>query len=421
MEARRCLRCYDAPCSRACPAHVDVPGFISRLVEDDLAGSYQVLVTANPLPAICGLVCPTQELCEGACVLSRLGQRPIQVGALQYHVAANARQDAQASDVASGHRVAVIGAGPSGLSCAVELRRLGHGVSVFDRAGAPGGLVDQVIPHWRLPHADVERELGRIRHIGIDFHFGGEIGPARAAELRQDYDAIYLATGLGKSASPTLPGADLPGAMPALGFLHAARRAMRGEGPAPATGECVVVMGGGNTALDAAAAAARLGASRVIVLYRRTLVEMPAWRSEYMQAASLGVEFRWLSTVSAIRAKDGKVGAVEVQPQRLVAAGADGRRGVEVDRSAPTYVLPCTTVFQAVGQLVDTDLAATLGLGTTAGGAIRIDRETGQTTHPGIFAGGDMINGGATVVEAVADGMRAARAVHAWLAGQGGR
>jgi NADPH-dependent glutamate synthase beta subunit-like oxidoreductase len=420
VEARRCLRCYDAPCTHACPAHIDVPGFISRLAEQNFAGSYEVMVASNPLPAVCGLACPTLDLCEGACVLTRLNQRPIQIGALQYFVAANYQEAERVREAGPAWRVAVIGAGPSGLSCAVELYRLGHKVAVFERALAPGGFLDQVIPHWRLPQADVDHELERVRSLGIEFHFGDEIDSARAAALSQSYDALYVAVGLSQNARPSLPGAELAGVMSALDFLRAAREAMGGDSAPPAVGDCVVVLGGGNVALDAAAAALRLGAGRAIVLYRRTLAEMPAWRSEYIEAASLGVEFRWLSTARAILETEGRASGIEVQPMRLAAPGGDGRRGVEPDLRARPYELPCSTVLLAVGQGLEADVARALGLGITADGTIVAAQGTGQTARPGVFAGGDAVNSGRTVIQAVADGVSAARAMHSWLT-EGGR
>lgn len=421
FEARRCLHCYEAPCSQACPTSIDVPGFIRRLEEENFEGSYQILVDSNPLPAICGLVCPTSDLCEGTCLLHRVGQRPIRIGALQYFVASGFQQPERVVDLPSPSRVAVIGGGPSGLACAVALRRLGHIVHLFDRASSLGGLMDQVTPAFRLPYEVVNNELARLSQLGIHFYLGEEIDGRSAGRLLQEYDALFLGIGLSSSITLSIPGAELPGAMLAWDFLRQARLCARGDASPPALGQCVVLLGGGNVALDAAMVAKRLGAERVIVLYRRTMNEMPAWRSEYLEASSLGVEFRWLSAIKAIKGHEGKVQAVEVQPMRLTSGQMDGRRGVEPDPRAASYGLPCDGVLLALGQALDEELAGALGLSTTEAGTILVNPETFQTDQSQIFAGGDAVNGGATVVEAIAQGMAAGRAIHDWLANQGGR
>lgn len=418
FEARRCLHCYEAPCSQACPTHIDVSRFIRRLGEENFEGSYQILVDSNPFPAICGLICPTSDLCEGACVLHRLGQSPIRIGALQYFVASNFQQPEMIEELRSPGQVAIIGGGPSGLSCAVALRRFGHIVHLFERASTLGGLIDQVIPSFRLPHQVVNQELGHLGQLGIDFHLGKEINGQGAGRLLQEYDALFLGIGLSRYITLSIPGVELPGVMSALDFLRQARLFTRGEVPRPALGQCVVVLGGGNVAFDAAMVVKRLGAGRVIVLYRRTMEEMPAWRSEYLEASSLGVEFRWLSTVKAIRGREGRVQAVEVQPMRLTSVQTDGRRGVEPDPRASSYELLCDGVFLALGQALDEALARALGLSTTAAGMIFVNPATFQTDQPQIFAGGDAVNGGATVVHAIAQGMVAGRAIHHWLANQ---
>jgi len=316
-------------------------------------------------------------------------------------------------------QVAIIGGGPSGLSCAVALRRFGHIVHLFERASTLGGLIDQVIPSFRLPHQVVNQELARLGQLGIDPHLGDEIDGQGAGRLLQEYDALFLGIGLSRYVTLSIPGVELPGVMSALDFLRQARLFARGEVSRPALGQCVVVLGGGNVALDAAMVAKRLGAGRVIVLYRRAMEEMPAWRSEYLEASSLGVEFRWLSAVKAIRGRVGRVQAVEVQPMRLTSVQTDGRRGVELDARAVSYELPCDGVLLALGQALDKELTGALGLSTTEAGTISANQETLQTDQPPIFAGGDAVNGGATVVQAIAQGMVAGRAIRSWLANQG--
>lgn len=420
VEARRCLFCFEAPCSQACPVRIDIPGFIKRMAEENLAGSCQLLVDANPLAAVCGLVCPTEDLCEGACVLSGLGQQPIRIGALQHFVAMHGDAPERAAEHPSGARVAVIGGGPSGIGCAVALRRLGHQVDLYERGQVLGGLASQVIPAPRLPQEVVDRDLSRLQRIGIAFRLKEDITPTLVNKLVDQYDACFLGIGLRSSTGLALSGLDRSGVVSALDFLEDARRYMRDEAAKPAVGENVVVIGGGNVAVDAAVMAKHLGAERVIVLYRRTLEEMPAWRHAYLEAASQGVEFRWLSTVAALRGEGEALGLLEVQPMRRTAPQADGRRGVEPDPEAPTYELRCDMLLLALGQALQRELADALGLPVAADAVIAVGPDTFQTAHPKVFAAGDAVSGGSTVVASLAQGMSAGRAIHGWLSGQKG-
>jgi glutamate synthase (NADPH/NADH) small chain len=412
FEANRCLFCYDAPCMEACPVHIDIPGFIKRLAEQNFAGSVELLFEANPLATVCGLVCPTEDLCEGACVLPAVGQRPIRIGALQYFVASQFQEPEREPPSDGQGRVAVIGGGPSGIGCAVTLRRLGYVVDVFEREERFGGLVNQVIPEYRLPQEVVDQDLERLLGMGIALH-SEELTSERIAGLADQYDAVFLGVGMGIEPEFVAPGTDLSGVMQALDFLREAREHTQGQAPAPEMGECVVVIGGGNVAMDAAVTAKRLGVERVIVSYRRSLEELPAWYSEYMEAVAIGVEFRWLTTVKAIQG-EGHVESVEMQPMRRMEMGADERRQVEPDPDAPTYETPCTTVILALGQALDFQLAESLDL-TIAGGTIATDPETFQTNRPEFFAAGEAITGGSTVVNSLAQGMAAGRAIHQWL------
>lgn len=415
-EAERCLGCHEAPCIAACPTRINVPQFIGRLRTGNLAGAYATLQAANALPAICGLVCPGEYLCEGACLATRLSGRPLQIGALQYYTCQAAQPEVPAANQKA-TRVAVVGAGPAGLACAVHLRRLGYGVDLYDRHLRPGGLLSYSIPSDRLPDALVDEELGRILEAGIELHLGTALDAAGLGRLIERYPALFLGLGLSASLPLEVPGSELAGVWSALDYLAAVRRAGRGEGAPPQLGERVVVVGGGNVAVDAAAVALAGGAREVTVLYRRTVQELPAWADEYAHAARLGVQFRWLTVVREIEGQDGRVRAVRTQRMRLVERDASGRRGVQ-PLPGTESTLPCDAVIVAVGQALEARGLAALGLEVTPQGTLWVDADSGQTSRPGVFAGGDAVRGGSYVVQAVADGKRAALAIDSYLAGE---
>lgn len=419
VEAQRCLGCHDAPCTQACPVHIDVPGFIRRIAQNNLAGSNQLLLERNPLAAVCGLICPTADLCEGACVLPQMGQQAVRIGALQYFVADQFPGQEVVAENGLGKRIAVIGSGPSGLSCAVVLRRYGHQVHLFDRSNGPGGLVAHVIPPYRLLPEALERELRRLEKYGIAFHFGVEVTPEMVCRFEKEYDAVYLGIGLSEVNTASFPGSNFRGVRPALEFLEEARLSASDKLPVPGSGETVVVVGGGNVALDAAIIAKKSGAERVIVLYRRSLEEMPAWRSEYIDAAEWGVEFRWLSTINRIVGEENHVKALEVQPMRRTEALPGKRHGVEPDLSAPPYLLPCQTVLLALGQRLDEAWANEAEVPISGQGTLSVNLLTHQTDHPKLFAGGEAMMGGTTAVTCIADGMAAGNSIHNWLVRQG--
>jgi len=414
-EAERCLGCYDAPCAGACPTRIPVPQFIGRIRTGNLAGAYAALVSANALPAICGLVCPTEYLCEGACVLTKLAGRPVQIGALQYFACAAAQVGEELATTKAG-RVAVIGGGPAGIGCALELRRQGYAVDLYDQHARLGGLISYAIPHHRLPDAAIEAELVRLEEAGIQMYLGARLDRTRLAEIFEKYDAVFLGVGLSAAQPLAIPGRGLSGVWPALDYLDAVRRAARGESK-PAglgLGSRVVVIGGGNVALDAASVAARAGAGEVIVLYRRTIAEMPAWRTEYQEAVALGVQFRWLSNVVEIIGQGDRVAGVRVQRMRLTEPDASGRRGV-APNIGDEEIIPCDAALIAIGQALEGEDLRELGIEVTAAGVVRVAAESWQTSRAGVFAGGDAVRGGSYVVQAIADGMQAARSIGRYL------
>jgi glutamate synthase (NADPH/NADH) small chain len=412
VEAQRCLSCYQAPCTQACPAGVDIPTFIRRFREGNLAGASQTIYDSCPLGSTCGTACPTHSLCEGACTLHGLAQSPIRIGALQAYITQACTPPETPAVQVSGKRVAVIGAGPAGIGCAVQLHRLGVTVEVFERESTPGGWVTRVIPSHRLPQSAVEVDLRRLS--GIPFHYGVAIDPEQFAKILSAYDAVFLGLGMSGENALDLPGLEVDRVSAALPVLESAR-ALAPDDDRRFAGKTVVVVGGGNVALDAAVVARRRGAAQVIVLYRRGKAEMPGWESEYLEACALGVEFRWLSVVDEVISQDRQLRGVRVGRTRYVSAQAGGRTWVEADPSQPAYPQPCDLLITALGQQFNAKLAESLGL-ATARGLLQTTTGTCQTSNPKVFAAGEAVSGGSTIVACLSAGIRAGREIHQWLA-----
>jgi NADPH-dependent glutamate synthase beta subunit-like oxidoreductase len=355
-------------------------------------------------------------LCEGACVLRQAGQPAVPIGALQAFVCMQYKGVESPGKQKKAARVAVVGAGPAGLGCAVALRRHGHKVDLFDRQNKLAGLVDRVIPAHRLPRAIVNRDLEYLGSLDLHFLPGRTIDREAFDQLRDTYDAVYLGVGMGALQTADFPGKSADGLVDVLEFLGQAR-----AGRAPvAADRTVVIIGGGNVALDAAVVAKRAGAREVIILYRRSHDEMPGWESEYLEAARLGVEFRWLSNVAVIEQTDGKVNAVQIQKMRLTDRSKGGRRWVESDPDQALSRVPCQMVISALGQLVERDWLAGLGLDLSPDGSPIVDATTFQTSLPMVFAGGELISGGSTIVNSLHQGMLAGDSLLAILTGKGG-
>lgn len=412
VESRRCLGCFDAPCTQACPAGVNIPAFIKRLHEENTQGAGELVYQACPLSATCGAACPTETLCEGACVLKDLGQSPVRIGALHTFVASQYHDLDEVKPNPHPARVAVVGAGPSGLGCAVPLARLGHHIRVFDEAESIGGLVDRVIPAHRLPHDVVDIDLQRLTRLGIEFSLKHKVFTDQSRQLMESYDAIYIAIGLGSLNPLPAQGSNRLGVESAIDYLAGARRHSKGSGERGATGKIVAVIGGGNVALDAAVVARRSGAERVIVLYRRTKEQLPGWESEYLEAAALGVEFRWLSIVEEVISTGRGIQSIRVASMRLGDKAADGRRRVDPDPEAGSYLLPCDQVIHALGQVLDPALASAFGLAVSPRGTIVVDPATHRAGQSKLFAGGECVSGGSSIVASMRQGMQAAQAIH---------
>jgi dihydropyrimidine dehydrogenase (NAD+) subunit PreT len=402
VEANRCLECggahAPAPCSVACPADIDVSPFVSAIADDDPVRAAEIIFADNLLGGTCARVCPTELLCEGACVLLHEGRRPIEIGRLQRHAA-----DAT---LAGGHRlrrrapltafrVAVIGAGPAGLACAGELAAQGHQVTVYDERREPGGLVRYAIAPYRQQNHPLPEEADLIRGLGVKIVLGRRIDRPKLFAIAGMNDAVVLAVGMGADTAPNLPGDDLEGVWHSLPFIEALK-----TGSPPPIGSTVAVVGGGNTAIDCAREAIRLGAEHVALLYRRTEAEMPAYPQEVLEAREEGVELRWLTAPTRFLGR-GRLTGIECVRMELGEPDAGGRARPEPVPGSE-HVVTAQTAIIAIGQQARPEFADVFE---------GLDPETGRTAQPGFYAAGDATNGGATVVEAVREGKLAARTV----------
>jgi dihydropyrimidine dehydrogenase (NAD+) subunit PreT len=399
VEANRCLYCFDAPCTAACPTHIDVPRFIKKIATGNLRGSAQTILDANILGLSCSRVCPVDVLCEGSCVMHRYNKQPIEIGRLQRYAMENARGVVLAPRAASAHfKVACVGGGPASISCAAELRRHGASVTVFDNRPLPGGLNTYGVAEYKLRPADSLREVEMVCAMGVEFR-QAEVGSSVSLEqLERDFDFIFIGVGLGAMERLGLPGDHLPGVIDALRFIERYKTQ-----PDFQTGRTVIVIGGGNTAIDAANAALRLGAENVHLVYRRSETEMPAFQFEYDHSKVEGVRFHWMAQPVAIMEQEGRAAAVKFLRTQLGAPDSKGRR-IPEPIPGSEYQMACDMVIPALGQ---SRLTATLHLEMNGSG-LAVDRATGRTSNPKYYAGGDCVNGGREVVDAVADGKRAA-------------
>ncbi|HVZ83224.1 MAG TPA: FAD-dependent oxidoreductase [Terracidiphilus sp.] len=404
IEANRCLYCFDAPCTAACPTHIDVPGFIKRIATGNLRGSALRILDANILGGSCSKACPVDVLCEGACVLHRQGRHPIRIAQLQRHAmdAFHASGETPVTAPAGSRhlRVACIGAGPASLACAAELCRQGARAAVFERRALPGGLNTYGVAEYKLRAADSLHEIEMIRRMGVEFRFGAAIeSAADLAAIEAEFDFIFLGIGLGAMQRLNIPGEDAPGVMNALELIAAYKTGRLRE-----LSGTVVVVGAGNTAIDAANAARRLGAETVYLLYRRGESDIPAFGFEYEHSKQEGVQFLWRRQPLAIRPGDhGMLLLDTVQVHEI------DRTLIPVPDSG--YTIACNMVVPAIGQAPIAQLMRDVCRIEMRDGIIVADRATGRTSNPRYFAGGDCANGGREVVDAVADGKRSACAM----------
>ena len=409
IEAARCLYCFDAPCTIACPTHIDVPAFIKKISTGNLLGSAREILSANILGQSCGRVCPTEALCEGACVMHEKGEQAIEIGRLQrYSVDYVLDRNIQLFHAGppNGKRVACIGSGPASLACAAELPQWGYAVTIFDRNELPGGLNTYGIAAYKSRSAETVREIDLIKQLGVTFRQKTEVPrDISFAELEKQFDAIFIGVGLGETWELNLPGEDLQGVYGALEFIERTKTQAFGD---VEIGRRVACIGAGNTAIDVVTASKRLGAEIVYLVYRRGEPEMPAFAYEYQLAKQDAVSFLWQTQPVRVLGANGAVSGLECVRTELGAPDAKGRRSPAPVKGSE-FVIEVDMVVRAVGQKSATDfLKGVKGIELQKNGTVKIN-ELHQTGHAKYFAGGDCINGGGEVVDAVAEGMTAAR------------
>lgn len=414
-EANRCLYCYEAPCIQACPTGIDIPAFIKKIASGNLKGSAKTIMTANPVGASCSRVCPTEELCEGACVLNH-STKAIMIGNLQRFATDWAmEQDLELFEPGErlGKSVAVVGGGPAGLSAARELARLGYEVTIFEGKEKAGGLNSYGIVSFRLPQNIPFWEVRQVENLGVKIRTNTQVGKdVSVAEILENYDSVILSIGMSGVPNLGISGEELDGVYDAIDFVEKTKAKPISNN---LVGQKVVVVGAGNTAIDAATCSVRLGAENVKILYRRTVEEMTAYDFEYEFAKQDGVEFRWLTApIRIIGNEQGKVIGIECVKMQLGQPGEDGRRR-PVPIKGSEFILETDAVIRAIGQSRYIKLIDEFGL-VHEGGVVKINSNTYQTSNPKVYACGDVIfgkgKGEAMVVSAAQQGKECAYKIH---------
>lgn len=421
-EAKRCLNCKNKPCVNGCPVKIYIPAFIQKVAEGDFEGAYEIISQQSSLPAVCGRVCPQETQCESKCVRGIKGE-PVGIGRLERFVAdyhnANCKDKPKAPE-SNGHKVAVIGSGPSGLTCAGDLAKKGYKVTVFEALHLAGGVLVYGIPEFRLPKSIVQKEIDTLKELGVDVETNTVIGRSITIdELMQEYgyEAVFIGSGAGLPRFMNIPGENLNGVYSANEFLTRINlmKAYKDDSSTPIQhGKKVAVVGGGNVAMDAARCAKRLGAD-VTVVYRRTEKELPARREEVEHAMEEGIEFKFLTNPLEVKGENGWVKSLYCQQMKLGEPDASGRqRPVPVEGSE--FELECDGMIMAIGTSPNPLIRdTTKGLDTQKWGGIIADEETGLTSREGVYAGGDAVTGAATVILAMGAGKSAAAAIDEYL------
>lgn len=427
-QAGRCSQCGVPFCQQGCPLQNNIPDWLMLAAEGRMEEAYQVSSATNNMPEICGRICPQDRLCEGICTIEQSGHGTVTIGAVEKHITETAWDNDWVAPIRPGRdrgqSAGIIGAGPAGLAAAEELRRKGYDVTVYDRYDRGGGLLTYGIPGFKLEKRVVERRLERLEASGIDFVYNVEIGSDLSfSELRTRHDSVLIATGVYKARDLKVPGIGHKSVLPALEFLAASNRKSFGDavpefddGTLDAKGRRVVVIGGGDTAMDCVRTAVRQGAKSVSCLYRRDRINMPGSQREVENAEEEGVAFEWLAAPEAVLdTKAGKLKAVRAARMKLGPVDASGRQAPE--KTGETFDLKADMVIKALG--FDPEDLPTLfdqpTLTVNRWGAVRIDFATMMTNLKGVFAAGDIVRGASLVVWAIKDGRDAANAMHAHM------
>ena len=426
-EAQRCLHCKNRPCVSGCPVNVQIPDFIDRIVSGDYEGAYQTIAQTSSLPAVCGRVCPQETQCEAKCVRGIKGE-PVAIGRLERfvadrHMAADTVQDGLQPPAAApnGHKVAVVGSGPAGLTCSGDLARLGYSVTIFEAFHTAGGVLMYGIPEFRLPKTIVQREVDNLRRMGVEIETNMVVGRVLSIDelFERGYEAVFVGSGAGLPGFMGIPGEGLLGVMSANEFLTRINlmKAYREEYDTPIPHfRRVAVVGGGNVAMDAARCAKRLGAENVYIVYRRGEAEMPARLEEIHHAKEEGIEFRFLTApVQVLGDESGHVTGLECVTMELGEPDDSGRRRpVPVEGS--NHVLEVDGAIAAIGNSPNPLIRSTTpGLEANRRGCLVVDEDTLRTTREGVYAGGDAVTGAATVILAMGAGKHAARSIDEYI------
>ena len=423
-EAGRCLHCKAKPCVSGCPVGVPIPDFIAAVAAGDFLQAYDIIRTTNSLPAICGRVCPQENQCEGKCVRGKKGE-PVAIGRLERFVADYAREHGYAGNLekapANGKRVAIVGGGPAGLTCAGDLARLGYQVTIFEAFQVAGGVLMYGIPEFRLPKSIVQQEIKTLEKMGVEIQPDMVIGKILSVDelMESGYDAVFIGSGAGLPRFMNIPGESLKGVYSANEFLTRSNlmKAYLPTSKTPIrTGKKVAVVGGGNVAMDAARSALRLGAESVYIVYRRGMAELPARKEEVEHAEEEGIIFKTLCNPVAIHPdEDGFVHSMTCIEMELGEPDASGRRR-PIEKPGSEFELEVDTVIMSLGTSPNPLIRSTTpGLETNKHGCIVTEGDEGKTSRDGVYAGGDAVTGAATVIKAMGAGKAAAKAMDEYI------
>ena len=418
-EAHRCLQCKNSPCVSGCPVQINIPAFIRKIQEEDFEGAYQIINASSALPAVCGRVCPQENQCEGKCVRGIKGE-PVAIGRLErfvadWHMAHAAGKPERPAP--NGKKVAVVGSGPAGLTCAGELARKGYQVTIFEALHVAGGVLVYGIPEFRLPKAIVAREIEGLKDLGVQVETNMVIGRILSVDelFEQGYDGVFIGSGAGLPRFMGIPGENLKGVLSANEFLTRVNlmKAYQPDSETPVQrGRRVAVVGGGNVAMDAARCARRLGADEVYIVYRRSMDEIPARAEEIHHAIEEGIIFKTLTNpVEILGDEHQNVTGLRCVEMELGAPDESGRRRPVVKQGSE-HMLETDVVIMAIGTSPNPLIRSTTpGLETNSRGCIITEEDTGLTSRAGVYAGGDAVTGAATVILAMGAGKQAAKAM----------